>query len=564
MSEPNATFDAIVVGSGISGGWAAKELTERGLKVLVLERGRDVEHGKDYVGEHKAPWEIPYGGLPLRELYAEEYPVQRQAPAFDETTRHFFNNDKQNPYDYDPRRPWLWHRADVLGGRSLLWSRQVYRWSDLDFEANKRDGHGIDWPIRYADIAPWYGHVERFIGVSGQPEGLAHVPDGEFLPPMEMNTVEKVAKAKIETTFPGRHMTIGRVAVLTRDHNGRAACHYCGPCQRGCSTGSYFSSQSSTLPAARATGNVTILTNVVVAGLDYDPATKRVNGVRVIDTGTKAGTTYRAKMVFLCASTIASTQILLNSKSESFPRGLANGSGALGHYLMDHCFGLSAFALFPGHEDAYYFGNRPNGVYIPRFRNVDAPHEGFLRGYCYQGAAMRVDWRHTQRITPGFGTALKDALREPGPWGMVLLGFAECLPNADNRMELHPSKVDRFGIPQVRFEFQYGANEMAMREDAANEAEKMLLAAGASEVFKMAYPRPGGGAIHEMGTARMGDDPAHSVLNRFNQTHEVQNLFVTDGSCMTSSSCLSPSITYMALTARASEYAAQQLRDGAV
>jgi len=557
-------FDAVVVGSGISGGWAAKELAERGLKVLVLERGRDVEHGKGYVGEHKAPWEIPYGGLPLRDLYDAEYPIQKQAPAFDETTRHFFNNDAENPYDFDPRRPWLWHRTDVLGGRSLVWSRQVYRWSDLDFEANAKDGHGVDWPIRYADVAPWYAHVERFIGVSGARDGIAHVPDGEFLPPMEMNAIEKAAKARIEAAFPERHVVMGRVAVLTQDHGGRAACHYCGPCQRGCSTGSYFSSQSSTLPAARATGNVTIRTNAVVAGLDVDPATKKITGVRVIDTATKAGSTVTAKMVFLCASTVASTQILLASASDAFPRGLANGSGALGRHLMDHCFGFSAFGLFPGHEDTTYFGHRPNGIYVPRFRNVGAPHPGFVRGYCYQGAGMRVGWRNTQRIAPAFGTKLKAHLRKPGPWGIVLLGFAECLPRPENRMFLHPNKVDRFGIPQVSFEFQWGPNEMAMRTDAADEAEKMLRAAGASEVVKLAHPRPGGGGIHEMGTARMGSDPKEAVLNRFNQAHEVANLFVTDGSCMASSGCQSPSITYMALTARASEYAAQQLRDGAI
>ncbi|MEX2366454.1 MAG: GMC family oxidoreductase, partial [Pseudohongiellaceae bacterium] len=364
-------FDAIVVGSGVSGGWAAKELTEKGLRVLMLDRGRMVEHGKDYTGEHMPPWEISFRGKPLRELYEEEYPVQSTQYAFSETTRHFYNNDKDNPY-IDQGKDFVWYRAGVVGGKSLLWGRQVYRWSDLDFEANKKDGHGVDWPIRYQDIAPWYSHVEKFIGVSGQAENLPHLPDGEFLPPFEMNVMEKAFKARLEENYDDRILTMGRSAVLSQPHNGRAACHFCGPCHRGCSAGAYFSTQSSTLPAARATGNLTLISDAVVEGVDYDPETKRASGVRVIDANTLERTTYTGKLVFLCASTIGSTQILMNSRSEHFPNGLANRSGALGHYLMDHTYRTGAAGIFPSEfKDKVVYGSRPSGIYIPRFRNLN-------------------------------------------------------------------------------------------------------------------------------------------------------------------------------------------------
>jgi choline dehydrogenase-like flavoprotein len=357
-------------------------------------------------------------------------------------------------------------------------------------------------------------------------------------------------------------MTIGRVAILTQDHGGRAACHYCGPCERGCSTGSYFSSLSSTLPAAQATGNLTVRTDSVVESLDYDPATRRVRAVRVVDATTRERREHTARVVFLCAATVGSTQILLNSRSEAFPHGLANRSGALGHHLMDHTFGLAGLGLIPGHEDAYFYGHRPNGIYVPRFRNVDRPHAGFVRGYNYQGRATRLPWRLEQSSAPPYGRELKEALRTPGPWALALLGFGECLPRAENRMALHPTKRDRFGIPQVTFIFTLSENERAMRRDAAAEAERMLRAAGATQVMTSDAVRPGGGAMHEMGTARMGRDPRASVLNGFNQAHDVANLFVTDGSCMTSSGCVSPSLTFMALTARAADHAAGLLRDG--
>lgn len=561
----NPQFDAIVIGSGVSGGWAAKELTEKGLKVLMLDRGRMVEHGKDYPTEHMPPWKIPFRGKRLRELYAEDYPVQSQLYVFNETTRHFFSTDKEHPYVYEPGG-FLWYRPEVVGGRSLLWGRQVYRWSDLDFEANKRDGHGIDWPIRYRDLAPWYSHVEKFIGVSGQAEHLPHLPDSEFLPPMEMTVAEKHVKRGIEQHYSDRIMTIGRVAVITRPHNGRGACHYCGPCERGCSVGAYFSTQSATLPAARATGNLTLKSDSVVESIDYDPETRRASGVRVIDARTGERMVYTGRIVFLCASTVGSTQILLNSRSASFPNGLANSSGVLGHYLMDHTLGTGAAGMVPGYLDKVMLGNRPNGIYIPRFRNLDGQDEDadFLRGYGYQGGSMRMGWQAMSGQIPGFGAEYKHALRNPGPWMMFLTGFGECLPYRDNRIVLDERKRDRFGIPQVRFHFDFRENEEKMRLDIARQGEEMLKAAGLTNTSSFIHHSKGGEGIHEMGTARMGDDPRESVLNRWNQAHDVPNLFVTDGSCMTSASCVNPSLTYMALTARAVDYAVKQLSAGAI
>jgi len=561
----NADFDAIVVGSGISGGWAAKELTERGLTVLVLERGKPVEHGVDYLGEHAPRWKLPYQGKRLRRLYREEYAIQSRSYAFGEANRHFWNNDRDNPYHFDPRKPFEWTRADAVGGRSLLWGRQSYRWSELDFQANRLDGHGIPWPIGYEDIAPWYSHVEKFAGISGQAEGLDELPDGEFQKPMEMYALEKTFKARLARKAPEITVTIGRVAVLTEDLPGRAACHYCGPCHRGCSTGSYFSSQSSTLPAARATGRLTLKADAVVERLVYDPAAGRVGAVEVVDSRTLERSRYSARLFFLCASSVGSTQILLNSKSEAFPDGLANGSGVLGRYLMDHMSNSGGIGVYVDHMDRYYFGVRPNGIYIPRFRNLPGreAEPGFVRGYGFQGALLRLDWS-SPASRKGFGADFKEALRKPGVWSLVLAGFGECLPRERNRMYLHPNKVDRFGIPQVAFEFEWGDNELAIRGDAVEQASRLHKAGGALYDFPLDEPSYGGSAVHEMGTARMGDDPGESVLNARNQAHEAPNLFVTDGACMTSSSCVNPSLTYMALTARACDYAARQLAEGAI
>lgn len=560
MTTQTTQFDAIVIGSGVTGGWAAKELTEKGLKVLMLDRGRIVEHIQDYVGEHKKPWEIPYRNKPLRDLYADEYEVQSKQYAFDETTRHFYNNDKKNPYANPDG--FTWFRAGVVGGKSLLWGRQVYRWSDLDFEANKKDGHGVDWPIRYKDIEPWYSYVEKFVGVSGQAEGLPQLPDSVFQKPMNMNVVEKHVKGKIAEHFDDRMMTIGRVAVQTEPKNGRGECHYCGPCHRGCSAGAYFSTQSSTLPAARATGNLTLVSDAVVEGIDYDPATKRASGVRVIDANSLQKTRYTSKLVFVCASTIGSTQILMNSKSEAFPNGLANRSDSLGRYLMDHTYATGAMGFFMGFNDKIDFGNRPNGIYIPRFQNVNGQEKEFLRGYNYQGGAMRPGLTGQAMNTPGFGADFKHSLRTPGPWMMYLGGFGECLPNKDNRMVLLENKKDRYGIPQIQFDFKWGKNEDMIREDIMKEGEAILKAAGAVGVRSFNSTGLAGEAIHEMGTARMGRDPNTSVLNGWNQAHDVPNLFVTDGAAMASASCVNPSLTFMALTARAVDYAVKQLQQG--
>ncbi|HCS26169.1 MAG TPA: GMC family oxidoreductase [Spongiibacteraceae bacterium] len=565
LEAKNYDFDAIVVGSGITGGWAAKELTEKGLKVLVLERGKEVQHGTGYLGEHAPDWKLPYQGKRPRELYEKEYPIQSKSYAFSEATRHFFTNDKQNPYVQDDK-PFDWMRADVVGGRSLLWGRQTYRWSEQDFQANAQDGHGIPWPIGYKDIAPWYSYVEKFIGVSGEAMGLDELPDSEFLPPMGMHKLEETIRGRLKRKAPDIKLTMGRAAILTEDHKGRAACHYCGPCHRGCSTGSYFSSQSSTLPAARTTGNLVLRANSVVEKLVYDPASGKISEVRVIDSRTGERLVFRSRIVFLCASTVASTQLLMNSQSETFANGLGNQGGALGHYMMDHALGMAGMGIFLDDMDSYWYGNRPNGMYIPRFRNLKAQdnNNDFLRGYGYQVHALRMNWQSSFN-KKGFGADLKDSLRKPGPWIWALAAFTECLPDKRNRMYLHPGKKDRFGIPQVAFDAAWRDNEHKLWNDAVQQGDRILKAAGS--VFSIKQEKLEsvmGAGIHEMGTARMGNDPAESVLNAHNQVHGVPNLFVTDGSCMTSSSCVNPSLTYMALTARACDYAVKQLSQGVI
>ncbi len=559
-------YDAIVVGSGISGGWAAKELCELGLKTLVLERGRPLEHGKDYVTEHLPPWQTPFRGQEDRKRMLEDHYIQLQAGPVNEYNIHFFINDRENPYVYDPDKPFLWIRGDQVGGRSIMWGRQSYRWSDLDFEANARDGFGVDWPIRYRDLAPWYDYVERFAGISGQAEGLPQLPDGQFLPPMPMNCVELHVKERIERAFPGRKMTIGRAAVLTQPLNGRAACHYCGPCDRGCTPGAYFSSLSATLPAARATGNLTLRPNSIVHSVIYDEERDRAVGVRVIDRETKEMLEFYGRVIFLSASTLATTQILLNSKSRRFPNGLGNSSGVLGHYLMDHHFVVGATGEIPGFEDKYYYGNRPNGIYIPRFRNLGdkaSKRSDYLRGFGYQGGAYRAGWDRGIDMQ-GFGVSLKQALRDPGPWIMGLGAWGEMLPRYENYVELDPERTDAWGMPLLRIHCTWSENELAMRKDMAQSAAEMLEAAGAKNIQvydAIEYAHPGL-CIHEMGTARMGRDPKTSVLNAYNQMHDVPNVFVTDGACMASSACQNPSITYMALTARAAHYAVEQLKKG--
>jgi glucoside 3-dehydrogenase (cytochrome c) catalytic subunit len=559
-------YDAIVIGSGITGGWAAKELTEKGMRTLMIERGREVVHRKDYKFEHVPTWDMPLRNARLSpdKQGAEDYQVQARTGQFRESTKPFFVKDSRQPYE--ETKPFTWIQGDQVGGKSLIWGRQVYRWSDLDFEANLKDGTAPDWPIRYKDIAPWYSYVEKHVGVSGEKLGLPHLPDGEFLPPMQMNAGEKHAKAGIERKFKDRHVTIGRVAILTADHKGRAACHYCGPCERGCSTGSYFSTQASTLPPAMATGRLTVLPNSIVHSLIYDAKTHRVSGVRVIDTNTKAAREYKAKVVFLCASTLGSARILLNSKSSTFPNGIANSSGVVGHNLMDHHFRAGASGRLEGLADHYYQGNRPNGIYIPRFRNLGdaATKKDFVRGFGYQGSAAREGWGRGGSA-PGIGVALKRRLHDAGGWLMSITGFGECLPRNENLVTLS-DKTDEFGVPILNIDCGWGPNELAMRKDMQQSAVEMLEAAGCTNVVGNDDNKPGGlGAepglgIHEMGTARMGRDPKTSALNGWCQAHDVPNLFVTDGSAMASSSCVNPSITYMALTARAVDHAVRELK----
>ncbi|HVH08692.1 MAG TPA: GMC family oxidoreductase [Gemmatimonadales bacterium] len=559
MSE---RYDAIVVGSGITGGWAAKELCEHGLRTLVLERGRFLEHGKDYVTEWLAPWQLAHRDQPDAQLYERDYPIQSKNYAFAEATRHFFVNDREHPYLTPDDKPFRWIRGYQLGGRSLIWGRLCWRWSDLDFEANLRDGQGVDWPLRYRDLAPWYDRVERFVGVSGERLGLGHLPDGAFLPPWELNCAEQRVRQGIERSFPGRHMTIARVANLTGALHGRGPCRARNQCARGCSYGGYFSSLSATLPAAQRTGNVTIVTDAIVHSVTYDERTDRATGVRVIDARTHASREYAARIVFLCASTLATAQILLNSKTRRFPTGLANSSGELGHNLMDHISKAGASGTVPGFLDRYVYGRRPTGTYIPRFRNLGASHEPrvpFVRGYGIQGGADREGWSRGAEM-PGLGADLKEQLRQPGAWRIGLQGYGECLPRHENYVDLDPERTDGWGIPLLRVHCAWSENERAIREDIKTQSAEMLEAAGCTDVATYDHDGPPGFSVHEMGTARMGRDPKTSVLNAYNQAHDVPNLFVTDGAGMTSSSCVNPSLTYMALTVRAVDHAVSELK----
>jgi choline dehydrogenase-like flavoprotein len=564
-------FDAIVVGSGITGGWAAKELTERGLKTLMIERGRPVEHGIGYVGENRDPWTMPNRGKVDARVAEEQYPIQRQCYAFDEHTQQFFNNDRDMPYSTPDARPFSWIRGNQLGGKSLMWARQSYRWSDLDFEANLKDGHGTDWPIRYADLAPWYSHVERHAGISGSREGLAVLPDGEFLPAFEFNTVELALKQKFDAKYAPARMIMGRTANLNtagEQHlaQGRGQCQARSQCQRGCSFGAYFSTQSSTLPAALKTGRLRIATNSIVHSVIYDSKTNRATGVRVIDAETMETREYHARVVLLCASTLGSTAVLLNSTSEAFPTGLANSSGVLGHYLTDHLWAAGASGRVEGFEDEYYQGRRPTGLYVPRFRNVIDKHPDFLRGYAFGGGASREGWQSAAQ-KPGFGKEYKAMLRKPGPWNFNLYGQGEMLPRFENAVSLHPTRKDKWGMPLLHIDVTHGDNDRKMREDMADTAANILEYLGVKDVRKtIATDKeyPPGLAIHEVGTARMGRDPKTSVLNGYNQAHDVPNLFVTDGASMASSAWQNPSLTFMALTARACAYAVEQLKSGAI
>lgn len=560
IKKQSNRYDAIVIGSGISGGWAAKELCEKGLNTLVLERGRPIEHRTDYITEHKAPWEFPLRGkLTIQEK--EEYSQNARIGYLDKTALHFFAKDSESPYLEE--KPFVWARGYQVGGKSITWGRYSFRISDMDFEANKRDGFGVDWPIRYRDIAPWYSYVEKFAGISGEKLGLAHLPDGEFQRPMELNVVEKHVRKRFQEEYNDRYLTIARAAVLTEQIGDRAPCHYCGPCWRGCSTGSYFSSLSSTLPAAEATGNLTIRPHSVAHSVYYDKDSGKASGVIVIDAETKESIEFRADLIFVCASAMASTQILMNSKSDTFSDGIGNASGVLGRYLMDHHLGMYAGGMMPGFEDKTTMGNRPVGFYIPRYRNLEGqePMADFVRGYGWEGSAHRESWNKAYGLE-GFGADFKKEVQQPGPWWIGMGGFGETLPYFDNHVRLHETETDEFGVPKMVFNAEIKDNEKAMRRDSLNTMAEMLEKAGCKDIYAHEDPAgavPGFG-IHEMGTARMGRDPKTSYLNGFNQLHEVPNLFVTDGACMTSSPCQNPSITYMALTARAVDYAVDQMK----
>jgi choline dehydrogenase-like flavoprotein len=559
--KDETTYDAIVIGSGMTGGWAAKELTEKGLKTLVLEAGRPIVPEEDYV-EHVPAWEEKFRGLGDRRRQLMDQPIQRLCYACDEWSAKFFVSDKQNPYTQNTDKPFRWIRGRQVGGRSIMWGRQTYRWSDLHFEANLRDGIAIDWPIRYADLAPWYDYVEEFAGICGEALGLPQLPDSRFLPPMELNCAERVVRDAIAKHFAGeRVLTIGRAAILTKAHNGRAACHYCGPCERGCITRSYFSSVNATLPAAEKTGRMTLRPHSIVHSLGFDPQSRRVTSVRVIDAQNRATVEFRARIIFLCASALESVRILFNSSTAEFPNGLANSSGELGHNLMDHIKAGGAVATIPGNEDRITLGRRPNGIYVPRFRNVQSRHAGFLRGYGFQGGGYREGWK--RGITQaGFGADFKESLHKPGPWRFTFEGFGECLPNHDNFVALDKEKIDAWGVPVLKIHCAWSENELALRKDMSITAAEMLAAAGARNIESFTLDEPPGFAIHEMGTARMGRDPRTSVLNAYNQAHDVKNLFITDGGAMVSSSCVNPSLTYMALTARACDHAVAEMKRG--
>jgi len=561
-AEKQNTFDAIVVGSGISGGWAAKELTEKGLKTLVLERGRDVKHVTDYPTMTKDPWQLPHANkLTTEEL--KFFPVQQRTGWVTQANKHWWVNDVENPYT--EVQPFDWIRGYHVGGRSIMWGKQTYRLSDLDFEANAKEGIGIDWPIRYKDLESWYDYVETFIGVSGQAEGITHLPDGKFLPPMELNCVELLFKEKVAEKFNGRKITIGRAAHLTAPlpHDpSRGVCQSRNMCDRGCPYGAYFSSNASTLPFAAKTGNMTLRPHSIVHSIIYDEKKGKAIGVKILDEKTKEEIDYFAKIIFLNASTLGSTFIMLNSTSNRFPNGLGNGSDQLGRNLMDHHYRSGASATVEGFEDKYYIGRRPNNFYIPRFRNVGTDkRKDYLRGFGYQGAAGRTSWtRGVKEMS--CGEELKNELTTPGPWGIGMGGFGECLPYADNRVTMNKEKKDVHGLPTLNIDASWKENEKAMRKDIIAAAAEMLEASGFKNVSTFDGADNIGLGIHEMGTARMGHDPKTSVLNKWNQVHEAPNVFVTDGAAMTSSACQNPSLTYMALTARAANHAVEELKKG--
>ena len=561
-------FDAIVVGSGATGGWAAKELAEKGLRVAVVEAGRKLDPLKDFT-EHKWPYELKYRGFGDRLDMEKTQPIQSKCYACNEYGRQFFVNDLENPYTTVADKPFYWIRSRQVGGRSIPWGRQTYRLSNYDFKAKSHDGYGDDWPISYEDIAPYYDKVEEFIGISGSYEKMPQLPDSKFLPPMSLTCGEMLLKKAVDKmNDPTRRVIIGRCAILTKPiHQGtpdaRASCHYCGHCDRGCTTKSYYSSPASTLPAAARTGRMTLITNAVVSHIVVDANTGKAKGIHYVDSYTRNHREVFGKVVMLCAGTLESTRILLNSTSSLYPNGIANSSGVVGHYLMDHVGGGGANGSLPMlNPRKLEQDGRANGIYIPRFRNINSKHGKFIRGYGFQGGAGQPLWDHA-KFVPGFGSALKKVVREFHPWGIGLGGFGECLARFDNHVRINKDVVDAWGIPVLHIEATFGDNEREMVKDMGETAAEMLHAAGVQNVRTSYGPTSTPGIlIHEVGTARMGDDPKKSVLNKFNQAHDVKNLFVTDGACYVSSANQNPTLTMMAITARACDYVASELRAG--
>ena len=553
------SFDAIVVGSGISGGWAAKELCERGLKVLMLERGRNFEHVKDYKSAEKNSWDLEHRGVTTAEQ-KEKYPVIHRGWAASEPVMDYWANEQDCPYT--EKKPFTWWRSYQVGGRSILWGRQSYRLSDFDFEANDKDGIAVDWPIRYKDLAPWYDHVEKFAGISGSLEGLPQLPDGQFLPPMELNCVEKDVAARIKEQYKGsRHLIIGRVANLTAAIPGRTACQFRNRCWEGCPFGGYFSTQSSTLPAAQKTNNLTVRPFSIVTKIIYDKQTQKAKGVEVLDAENNKTYEFYSKVVFLCASSLNSSWILLNSATDVWPGGLGSSSGELGHNVMDHHYNLGASGTVEGYEDKYIYGRRANGFYIPRFANLFGDKRNYLRGFGYQGGASRQGWSR-EIAELNIGGDFKEALTEPGSWTIGATGFGEILPYHENKISLDKNKKDKWGLPVLEMDAEIKENELEMRKDIKLELKGMLESAGVKNINTWDDGHAVGHGIHEMGTARMGRDPKTSVLNGTNQVWDCKNVFVTDGACMTSSACQNPSLTYMALTARAADFAVNELKKG--
>ncbi|MDT0596651.1 GMC family oxidoreductase [Glaciecola petra] len=567
IEESNEEFDVIIVGSGVTGGWAAKEFCEKGFKTLMIERGRVVEHRKDYTTENTPPWKFENRTKVDNLLVQEQYKIQSKCYAFNETTKHFFGNDRDLPYTTEKGTDFGWIRSNQLGGKSLTWHRQSYRMSEFDFAANKADGYGNDWPIRYKDLEKWYAYVEVHAGISGNKDKLPQLPDSEFQPPFEMMAPEKDIQKSFAEHFPDRPMIMGRTAHLTKPtpkqtQQGRITCQARSECQKGCSFGAYFSTQSSTLPDALKTGNLQIAPNSVVHSLIYDETSKRVKGVNVVDNENLSTREYRAKVVFMCASTLGTTQVLLNTKTKSFPNGLANSSGVLGHYLMDHCYNAGASADFDGYEDEYYSGRRPTGIYVPNFRYEPSKyHKKYVRGYALGGGASRRDWMG-QAWQPGVGKDFKESFKKPGPWNFGLYAQGEMLPRFDNQVSLHPTRKDKWGIPLLHFNVKWSDNEKFMMEDCAESSAEMLRKAGGTNInsYTSIDTNPPGMAIHELGTARMGRDPKDSVLNGYNQAHDIANLFIPDGSSYCSTATVNPSLTFMALTVRAVDYCVKEMQ----